>query len=137
MLDLNSSFLWIFFLVWLLYLVLNRVFFKPVGQIIDARESKIAADSQKQESMMAEIETRTRAVEDQLGQARKDARQIREEWLKNGEEVRAKAVAQAKERAALVLSEKIAALEGEIVAVEHVLEKQVAAFSEKIRQAYL
>ena len=30
MLDLNSSFLWIFFLVWLLYLVLNRIFFKPV-----------------------------------------------------------------------------------------------------------
>jgi hypothetical protein len=87
--------------------------------------------------MMAEIETRTRAVEAQLSQARKDAQQIREEWLKNGEEVRTRAVSQAKERAALVLNEKIVALEGEIVAAERVLEKQVAAFSEKIRQAYL
>jgi len=136
-LDLNSSFIWIFFLIWLLYLVLNRIFFKPVGEIITARETKIAADSQRQESMMAEIETRTRAVESQLSQARKDAQQIKEEWLENGEEIRAKAVSQAKEQAARVLSKKIVELEGEIVAAEHTLEKQIAAFSEKIRQAYL
>lgn len=137
MLDLNSSFLWIFFLVWLLYLVLNRIFFKPVGEIIDARETKIAADSQRQEGMMAEIETRTQAVESQLSQARKDARQIKEEWLENGEKIRVKAVAQAKDQSARVLAEKIVELESEIVAAEHVLDKQITAFSEKIRQAYL
>jgi F-type H+-transporting ATPase subunit b len=137
MLDLNSSFIWIFFLVWLLYIVLNRIFFKPVGEIIAARETKIAADSQRQENMMAEIETRTRAVESQLLQARQDARQIKEKWLKNGEDIRAKAVSQAKEQVARVLSEKIVELEGEIVAAERTLEKQIAAFSEQIRQAYL
>jgi F-type H+-transporting ATPase subunit b len=137
MLDLNSSFIWIFFLVWLLYIVLNRIFFKPVGEIIAARETKIAADSQRQENMMAEIETRTQAVESQLLQARQDARQIKEKWLKNGEDIRAKAVSQAKEQVARVLSEKIVELEGEIVAAERTLEKQIAAFSEQIRQAYL
>lgn len=137
MLDLNSSFIWIFFLIWLLYLVLDRIFFKPVGEIIAARETKIAADSQRQENMMAEIETQTRAVESQLGQARKDARQIKEEWLKNGEEIRVKAMSQAKEQAVRDLGEKVVQLEGEIVAAEHVLQKQIAAFSEKIRQAYL
>jgi len=137
MLDLNSSFLWIFFLVWLLYLVLNRIFFKPVGEIIDARETKITADSQRQAGMMAEIEARTQAVESQLSQARKDARQIKEEWLENGEKIRVKAVAQAKDQSARVLAEKIVELESEIVAAEHVLDKQITAFSEKIRQAYL
>ena len=38
MLELNSSFLWIFFLLWLLYFTLNRFFFKPVGRIISERE---------------------------------------------------------------------------------------------------
>lgn len=137
MLDVNSSFIWIFFLVWLLYLVLNRIFFKPVGAIITARETKIAADSQSQENMMTEIETRTQSVESQLSQARKDARQIKEEWLENGEELRVKTVSQAKEQAARVLSKKVAELEGEIIAAEHTLEKQIVAFSEKIKQAYL
>jgi F0F1-type ATP synthase membrane subunit b/b' len=76
-------------------------------------------------------------VESQLLQARQDARQIKEKWLKNGEDIRAKAVSQAKEQVARVLSEKIVELEGEIVAAERTLEKQIAAFSEQIRQAYL
>jgi len=137
MLDLNSSFIWIFFLVWLLYIVLNKIFFKPVGEIITSRETKIAADTQRQENMMAEIEIRTQAIESQLSRARKEAQQIKEDWLKNGEEVRAHAVSQAKEQAARILGEKIVQLEGEIVTAEHALEKQIAAFSEKIRQAYL
>jgi F0F1-type ATP synthase membrane subunit b/b' len=73
MLELNSSFLWIFFLIWLLYFVLNRVFFKPIGGIILQREAKIAADSGRHENMVAQIEDRTRAVEERLSQAEKTA----------------------------------------------------------------
>ena len=55
---------------------------------------------------MAEIETRTRAMETRLGQAHKEAQRIREEWLKNGEEVRARAVAEAREQAARIMERK-------------------------------
>ena len=137
MLDLNSSFLWIFFLVWLLYLVLNRIFFKPVQAIIGEREAKVAADSSRQEYMVAEIETRTRAVEDQLSEARKQARRIKEEWLENGELTRSRTVTQARENAARIMADNMAQLESEIAAAEQVLEKKVAAFSDQIRQAYL
>jgi len=137
MLDLNSSFLWIFFLVWLLYLVLNRIFFKPVQAIIGEREAKVAADSSRQENMVAEIETRTRAVEDQLSEARKQARRIKEEWLENGELTRSRTVTQARKNAARIMADNMAQLESEIAAAEQVLEKKVAAFSDQIRQAYL
>jgi F-type H+-transporting ATPase subunit b len=137
MLDLNSSFLWVFFLIWLLYIVLNRVFFKPVGGIIAARETKIAGDTRRLENMLAEIETQTQAVESQLSQARKETQHIKEEWAQNGDEIRQKSVAQAKEQAARILGEKITELESEIVAAESTLERQIAAFSQKIRQAYL
>jgi F0F1-type ATP synthase membrane subunit b/b' len=137
MLELNSSFIWIFFLVWLLYLVLNRIFFKPVHAIISEREAKVAADSSRQENMVAEIEARTQAVEDQLSQARKEARRIKEEWLAEGERIRGRAVAAARENAARILAENISQLEGEIAAAEQVLEKQVSAFSAQIKQAYL
>jgi F-type H+-transporting ATPase subunit b len=137
MLELNSSFLWIFFLIWLLYFVLNRIFFKPIGGIIRQREAKIAADSGRHENMVAQIEDRTRAVEERLGQARRDAQRSQEGWLKQGEEVRSRAVAAAREQAARVLDEKTAQLEKEIAAAEQALLQQVSAFSAKIRQSYL
>ncbi|MBU4269044.1 MAG: hypothetical protein KJ808_09400 [Acidobacteria bacterium] len=137
MLDLNSSFIWIFFLIWLLYLILNRIFFKPINEIITARETKISADSNRQESMVAEIETRTRAIEAQLSQARKEAQQIKEGLLKNGEEIRSKTVTSAKEQAVRVLDENMSQLESEIVAAENTLEMQISVFSDKIKQAYL
>jgi F-type H+-transporting ATPase subunit b len=136
MLDLNSSFLWIFFLIWLLYLVLNRIFFKPVGDMIVARETKIAADSRRQEHMMAEIEAQTQAVESRLSQARKEARQIKEDCLKEGETIRTRTVARAKEQSGRVLDGKIAQLESEIGMAEKTLEKQIAVFSDKIKQVF-
>ncbi len=137
MLDLNSSFIWIFFLIWLLYLILNRIFFKPINEIITARETKISTDSNRQESLVAEIETRTRAIETQLSQARKEAQQIKEGLLKNGEEIRNKTVTSAKEQTVRVLAEKMSQLEKEIVAAENTLEMQISVFSDKIKQAYL
>jgi len=137
MLDLNSSFIWIFFLIWLLYLILNRIFFKPINEIITARETKISTDSNRQEGMVAEIETRTRAIEAQLSQARKEAQQIKEGLLKNGEEIRSRTVTSAKEQAVQVLADKMSQLENEIVAAEKTLEMQISVFSDKIKQAYL
>lgn len=137
MLDLNSSFIWIFFLIWLLYLILNRIFFKPINEIITARETKISTDTNRQESMVAEIETRTRAIEAQLSQARREAQQIKEGLLKNGEDIRSRTVTSAKEQAVRVLDEKMSQLESEIVAAENTLAMQISAFSDKIKQAYL
>jgi len=137
MLDLNSSFIWIFFLIWLLYLILNRIFFKPINEIITARETKISTDTNRQESMVAEIETRTRAIEAQLSQARREAQQIKEGLLKNGEDIRSRTVTSAKEQAVRVLDEKMSQLESEIVAAENTLAMQISVFSDKIKQAYL
>jgi len=136
MLELNSSFIWIFFLIWILYFVLDRVFFKPIGGIIHEREAKIAADSGRHETMVAEIENQARAVEERLSQARREAQRIQEEWLKQGEDVRSRSVVAAREQAARVMDEKTAQLENEIAAAEQVLLQKVSLFSDKIRQAY-
>jgi len=137
MLDLNSSLLWIFFMVWGLYLVLTRIFFKPVGKIIDEREAKIAADSKRLQGMVSQVEIHTQALETQMAQARKDALQIREEWSRKGEGVRALSLSEAKEKAVRIMDEKMNQLESEVKIAEKTLEKQVAVFSEKIKQAYL
>jgi F-type H+-transporting ATPase subunit b len=137
MLDLNSSLFWIFFMVWGLYLVLTRIFFRPVGKIIAEREARIAADAGRLQNMMNQVEIHTQTLETQMAQARKDASLIREEWSLKGEDVRTRSLAEAKEQAARVLNEKMAELENEVRSSEATLEKEVAGFSEKIKQAYL
>lgn len=137
MLDLNSSLLWIFFMVWGLYLVLTRIFFKPIEKIIDEREAKIAADSKRLQGMMNQVEIHTQALETQMAQARKDALQIREEWSRKGEGIRTLSLSEAKEKAARIMDENMSELESEVKVAEKTLEKQVAVFSEKIKQAYL
>ena len=137
MLELNSSFLWIFFLLWILYFALNRVFFKPVGRIIDEREARAAADRGRQEKMLAEIDSGTRTLETRRGRAGEEVQRIRERWLKEGEDTRARVVAEARERSTRVVAEKMAQLESEIGEAERALQAQVAVFSERIRQAFL
>jgi F-type H+-transporting ATPase subunit b len=137
MLDLNSSLLWIFFMVWGLYLVLTRIFFKPVGKIIAEREAKAAADGSRLQGMLDQVEIHTQTLETQMAQARKDAVQIREEWTAKGEGVRARSLSEAREKAARVMDEKMGELAGEVSAAEQTLEKEIAFFSEKIKQAYL
>jgi len=137
MLDLNSSMLWIFFMVCGLYLVLTRIFFKPVGKIIDERESRVAADSGRLQNMMDQVEIHTQDMETRLAQAHKEALHIREEWSRKGEEVRARVLAEAREKSARILEAKMSELEAEVIAAEKTLEKEIVAFSEKIKQAYL
>lgn len=137
MLDLNSSIFWTFLMVCGLYLALTRIFFRPIGKIIDEREAKAAADSRRLQGMTELVETHTRELEKQMEEARQEAQRIREEWLKKGEDVRARALSEAKERSARVMETKMAQLEKEISDAEKTLEKEIVVFSEKIREAYL
>jgi F-type H+-transporting ATPase subunit b len=136
MLDLNSSILWVFLMVSGLFFILSRIFFKPVGRIIEEREANADADDRRLKGMVDQVDMHARSLEDQMAQARADAARIRDEWSARGAEARARALAEAKETAARVMEEKMSALEKEVIGAEKVLEKQVAVFSEKIRQAY-
>jgi F0F1-type ATP synthase membrane subunit b/b' len=124
-------------MVWGLYLVLTRIFFKPLEKIINEREAKIAVDSDRLQGMLDQVESHTQTLETQMGQARKDALQIREEWSKKGEGIRALALSAAKENAARIMDDKMNQLEIEVKAAEKTLEKEIAVFSAKIKQAYL
>lgn len=137
MLELNSSFLWIFLLLWLLYFSLERFFFKPVGRIIDEREARAAADKGRQQSLLGEVEAHTLSLEQRLDRARQEARRVREDWQRRGEETSARVVAEARERSARLTVETLAQLDREVGAAEKELAAQVAVFSETIRRAYL
>ena len=62
MLDLDISIFFIMFLVWFLMSILNKIYYKPVGNLIGERESKIKKDSEQIEALSNEIEEKTQKI---------------------------------------------------------------------------
>ena len=137
MLDINSSVLFVFLLVGLLTLILNKIFYKPIGHIINERESRIEQDSRKLDSITDEIEENTRLIEDKIRQARQDSMRIREELFQKGETLRSQIVTEAREKAKNQLSASLDKLDKEIETAEKKLEQEVEEFSQKIFEIFL
>jgi F-type H+-transporting ATPase subunit b len=137
MLELNFSFVFIFLLIWGLMLVLNRIYFRPVGRILDEREARVKGDSEKLDSLVREIEEKTRRVEVMIADARNESFRIREGWIRKGEEFRETLIENAREKSTRQFEDQMKRLETEIAVAQKQLESEVSVFSQKIREAFL
>lgn len=117
--------------------VLKRIFFGPVGKIIDEREARVKGDSEKLESLVGEIEEKTRRVENMVADARRESSRIREEWIRKGEEFRETLIENARDKSARQFDARMKQLETEISTAQKQLESEVAVFSRKIKEAFL
>ena len=79
MLAIDLTFIVIFLLVWILVLVLTRVFFKPVGRILEKRHDRESADREAARAALAAGERDLRRIEDELREARATSERLREE----------------------------------------------------------
>lgn len=137
MLNLDSSLFVVVVLVWLLLMVLDKLYFKPVGAVIDERETKIKRESAQIESMTNEIEEKTRHIETVLKDAKKESTKIREELIKKGEEVREKIAADARKRSKEHFASKMKDLDIEITEAEKKLVQEIGLFSDKMKEIFI
>ncbi|MGD1010012.1 MAG: ATP synthase F0 subunit B [Candidatus Aminicenantales bacterium] len=79
MLSINATVFVTFALVWILVLVLSRVFFKPVRRVLDERASRIEKAKAETEKTLAAYEQDLRRIEEGLKEARAAAAGIREQ----------------------------------------------------------
>jgi F-type H+-transporting ATPase subunit b len=137
MLDINASLFGIALLVGILLFVLNRLFYKPIGRVIEERESKIKNDSTLLETKKKDIEETTRDIEKQLKDAQKKARETIEESIKKGENSREQKLLEAREKAKFILDARMKQLDDELSQAEKKLELEISAFSDKIKEIFL
>jgi len=78
MLSVDLSSLVIFALVWVLALILSKIFFKPVGRILDERASKMADSRESTSRAVKGYENDIRRIEDSLKEAKAAAAALRE-----------------------------------------------------------
>ncbi len=137
MLAIDLTFIVIFLLVWILVLVLTRVFFKPVGRILEKRHDRESTDREAAREALAAGERDLRRIEDELREARASSERLREELEAKalGEKARLVAEVQADardriEKAKAELEEQVRRLklqlEGEAGRLAESIEKKVA-----------
>lgn len=77
MLSINGTALVVFAIVWILVLVLTRIFFKPILRVLDERAGRIAKDKEAADKARQAYEADLKRVEDGLKEARAAADAIR------------------------------------------------------------
>lgn len=137
MLSLDTSLFFIIALVWILMIVLNKVYYKPVREVIDQREGKISTETDQIEKMSREIEEKTGKIEDILKETKRDSVTIREGLIKEGERTREKIVTQARDDSKETFAKKMQELEEELAAAEKKLEKEIEVYSKKIKEIFI
>ena len=137
MLDLDSSVLMVFALIWILMVILNRLFFRPVGKVIQERESKIEQDNQEIERLTADLEAKTQRIESMLKAAQKDAGLICEKMIRQGETAREQLIVTAREKAKTMVDRKMIELEQEIIETEQKMVTEIEGFSKQIREIFI
>jgi len=136
MLDLDITVFYTIIILWVLLIVLNRIFYKPVGKIIDEREKKSEADNTEIEMMKTDIEKRSTEIEFVLKKARRDSINISEKIIKSGELARDELLTSTRKRAGEDFKEKMISLGNEIDKAEGKLKDEIGNFSKKIEELF-
>lgn len=137
MLSLDISFLFIVLLVWVLMIVLDKIYYKPIGKIVGQRENKIEKDSASIEHMIADVENKTKNIEDVLTKARKDSMKLKENLIKKNEEKIEILISEEKENSRKIFKENMKKLDEEIAYAEKKLEIEIDKFSNEIKEKFL
>jgi F-type H+-transporting ATPase subunit b len=77
MLQIDATALVVFAIVWVLVLILTRIFFKPILSVLDERASRIARDKAAADEALKAAEGDLKRIEDGLKEARAAADAIR------------------------------------------------------------
>ena len=77
MLSINATAIVVFVVVWILVLILTRVFFKPILRILDERSGRIAKDKAAADEALAAYNQDLRRIEEGLKEARAAAEAVR------------------------------------------------------------
>jgi F-type H+-transporting ATPase subunit b len=137
MLNLDISVIFVSLLILLLMAVLNKIYYKPVGNIIKKREDKINQDSTHLETMTNEIEEKTQSIEKILLDTKKETIRLKEELIRKGEAVRDQIVNEAREKSKELFEKKMEELDGQISRAEIKLAEEIKIFNRELKKTLL
>lgn len=123
-------------MIWLLMVLLNRFFFKPVGEVINTRESQEAQEKAQLKDYVAQIDTLTSTANQQLNSARLDARTLQERLIAEGASKRDQLIEETRLQIRNQLDLEMVSLQDQIDTARSVLLSDIGQFSAGIRRLF-
>ncbi len=117
----------------LLMVVLNLIFYKPIGQVLDERDESIRKQLTEASEMLMKAESITKQYELDLAQERREAQTIITSAQKGAQEIVAMEIKQAQKDTEQLVTEATNQLNSQKEKALKALEEQVNTLSEQIK----
>jgi F-type H+-transporting ATPase subunit b len=137
MLQIDASFLVTFALVWLLVVVLTRVFWKPIRKVMDERRNRLEADRAAALTSLDEVARGLQEVDRAIRSARIEAERLRADVEGGALREKSRLVAEAGAAAKAEMDRARAELAAEVGRLKDELRAQAGPLAEAIEKKLL
>ena len=131
--DFNATLPLMAIQILLLMVALNLIFYKPIGQVLDARDESIRKQLTEASEMLMKAESITKQYELDLAQERREAQAIITSAQKGAQEIVALEIKQAQKDTEQLVTEATNQLNSQKEKALKALEEQVNTLSEQIK----
>ncbi len=80
MIQIDASFLVVFFIVWILVFALSKLFFHPLRKVMKGREDRIQADKEAYQKSMESLDKAAGEIQERIKAASAQSKQIKENF---------------------------------------------------------
>ncbi|MEN6310931.1 MAG: hypothetical protein ABFD80_05280 [Acidobacteriota bacterium] len=137
MLSIDATILVTFALVWVLVIVLTRVFFKPIGRIIGERTERIEKAKAETEKALAAYEQDIKRIEESLKEARAAAAGVREKAEIEALKEKSRIVQEIQQACRAQVDEAKGELDERVAKLKQELDAATAGLSDEIERRML
>jgi len=137
MLKIDATVLIVFAVVWVLVLVLTRIFFKPLLRILDERSARIARDKAAAAGSRESYDSDLRRIEEGLKEARAAADAVRGAAETEALKEKSRLVREVQAEGRAEVERAKAELQSEMETLKKELEKRTAEIAESIEKKVL
>ncbi len=137
MLSVDTGLIAIFVIVWILVIVLNKVYFRPIGRIVRKRDSEIQQDQNATQEALEKYEKDLTRIEGELASAKIDARETREKFERKAQKEKEKMIAEVSRECRSQVEEAKKELSKKVEQLKKELEPQGQELAEKIEKRLL
>lgn len=134
MLSIDISLVVVFIIVWILVVVLTKLFFKPVRKVMNQRDDDINQNLKAGEIASGEYERTIRKIEEDIRQAKADAHSLREEFEKEASLEKERILSEVAKDCRAQVKEAKDELEKQLIKLKTELESDSDSIAEKIEK---
>jgi len=137
MLSIDATILVTFALVWILVIVLTRVFFKPISRVIGERTERIEKAKAETEKALAAYEQDIKRIEESLKEARAAAAGVREKAELEALKEKARIIQEIQQACRAQVDEAKGELDERVAKLKKELDAATAGLSDEIERRIL